>query len=364
MFIFITIFRQLNTALLKTISLLCKPFTRAFIFMLFIFVSFNGLLKAEPLITKVSGNFSDGEIVIVTGSNFGVKDPAKPLIWANFESGNLNATRLGIKSTWDDTQEVSIYANDQLQNSNYCARGNLNTFNSVHFKVSKKHKKHYLYYKERFNFEFSEANCAVHSYFKGPRIWDSSKFLSIYIFYQSEKALSTRTEVSGIKGEDYFADHALPPKENVWYSFEHQTQRNSNAEKSDGTNKIWRNGVLLINHKNVKTHFNGYNEDWENIYLQGYFANGYYCNSSPSIPAYLLFDDIYIDTTWQRVMIGDKQDFSKCTHREIMIPTKWTNEHIEIIVNMGALNSTSIVNYYLFVVDSNGNTNQLQKDNN
>jgi hypothetical protein len=68
-------------------------------------------------------------------------------------------------------------------------------------------------------------------------------------------------------------------------------------------------------------------------------------------------DDIYIDNTQARVMIGNNQNFSLCTHLEIQIPhTTWNDTAIQFTANLGSFNSTEQL--YLFVVDENGNASE------
>lgn len=64
------------------------------------------------------------------------------------------------------------------------------------------------------------------------------------------------------------------------------------------------------------------------------------------------WDDVYIDNSWARVEIGDQQIYDECTHREMQIPTSWSNNSIEISINQGAFQDGGMV--YLFVVDEDG----------
>jgi hypothetical protein len=66
-------------------------------------------------------------------------------------------------------------------------------------------------------------------------------------------------------------------------------------------------------------------------------------------------DDIYVDTTWARVMIGNASTFAASTVREIQIPSAWSNTSITITVNRGAF--TNLNNAFLYVIDSSGTPN-------
>jgi len=64
------------------------------------------------------------------------------------------------------------------------------------------------------------------------------------------------------------------------------------------------------------------------------------------------YDDIYIDNSWARVEIGNNADYNSCTHREIQIPSAWSNNSIAVNVKQGSFASSDKV--YLFVVNEDG----------
>ena len=66
-------------------------------------------------------------------------------------------------------------------------------------------------------------------------------------------------------------------------------------------------------------------------------------------------DDVYIDTTQARVEIGDNPTWGQCTHREIQIPSAWSDTSITVTVNQGSFGSGSKA--YLYVVDADGKVN-------
>ncbi|MCD4791910.1 MAG: T9SS type A sorting domain-containing protein [Bacteroidales bacterium] len=65
------------------------------------------------------------------------------------------------------------------------------------------------------------------------------------------------------------------------------------------------------------------------------------------------WDDMLVQVgTRSRVEIGDNPDWNYCTHREIQIPTAWSNNSITITANQGSFQDDDTA--YLFVVDENG----------
>lgn len=69
--------------------------------------------------------------------------------------------------------------------------------------------------------------------------------------------------------------------------------------------------------------------------------------------AFRYFDDIYIDTTFSRVMLCNNATYANATICEPQIPSAWATEEITATVNLGALTGTG----YLFVFDSDNVAN-------
>jgi hypothetical protein len=67
------------------------------------------------------------------------------------------------------------------------------------------------------------------------------------------------------------------------------------------------------------------------------------------------FTAIYMDNTYYRVMLGNQQNYDDCTILEPQIPSSWTDQSISFTVNLGSLPDTGTG--YLFVFDSENNHN-------
>jgi len=67
-------------------------------------------------------------------------------------------------------------------------------------------------------------------------------------------------------------------------------------------------------------------------------------------------DDIYIDKTRQRVLIGDADSYNNVNHWEVQKPTSWDNNNISVEVFKGSLENYK--NGYIYVFDSNGLVNK------
>src|SRR5437868_286028 len=71
------------------------------------FLSAAGACLAAPVIARVDGEFHDKKRVTILGADFGTKEPAKPLVWADFESG-LQPTDRGRKTAWDEVTNMEV----------------------------------------------------------------------------------------------------------------------------------------------------------------------------------------------------------------------------------------------------------------
>jgi hypothetical protein len=65
-------------------------------------------------------------------------------------------------------------------------------------------------------------------------------------------------------------------------------------------------------------------------------------------------DDLYIDTTWARVEIGNASTYAASTEREIQIPSAWSDAALALTANLGQFANGPA---YLYVFDSTGAVN-------
>ncbi|SNC68263.1 hypothetical protein SAMN04487881_2250 [Marinobacter sp. es.048] len=70
-------------------------------------------------------------------------------------------------------------------------------------------------------------------------------------------------------------------------------------------------------------------------------------------------DDIYIDRSLQRVIIGDSPEYSKLTQYEVQRPISWEDGEIELALFLGEFEDRGTLGgLYVYVFDDQGNVNQ------
>ena len=339
---------------------------------------------ATPVITSVSGSVTQGGTITITGSGFGVKSPAKPYLWAPM-NGNMNPSALGVVSAWAQpaTNEFTYTANCGPAAGTGCAAGipangtsadawaipiyspsyygSGNDWNSYGQQT-------YVYRKSKRNFSYTNNGSTN---VKLIRMWgtSSSQFLTYPDFYWS--VFNGRIGVEQIP-QISTNDFTMVPATvataegpvNQWYSEEYEVKSNSGPTTADGDFRVAINGGAdLMSFPNYQ---------WENntITLKAASGSGgdgtmkvlypvhfVYENGGNWIPAasgsQIWAADVYADTTWARVMVGNSPTFSATSDREIQIPVAWSNGSIQAQVNINAFPAGQKM--YLFVVDSSEN---------
>lgn len=70
------------------------------------------------------------------------------------------------------------------------------------------------------------------------------------------------------------------------------------------------------------------------------------------------FGEIYMDSTLQRVAIGNAASWDKVSHSEIQLPDSWSGNSIRFKARLGALENVDPRTLYIYVFDENGVVNQ------
>lgn len=67
--------------------------------------------------------------------------------------------------------------------------------------------------------------------------------------------------------------------------------------------------------------------------------------------AIIYTEDMYIDTSWARVELGNASTYTASTHREIQVPTSWADGSVSVTFHPGTFTAGTTV--YLYVTDAN-----------
>jgi hypothetical protein len=332
-------------------------------FFIIFFLSY-GEAFAVPGISKFNGTFINNEIISITGSEFGNKPIASPLKWEQFEgTGAIAGKDIGSAGYWDTYNSITTF-NNTLQRTN---NSSLNAKSVVEGDVLKDGPFH------RENVGFATTlktyiNMWVYiNYVTGDG--GGNDQLKLWRIHKDKDHASRPVLSFNLVTVDYvYAKSAIPNmfrgdgsnqyiswfvashwREGRWINIELE-YKDSTINIADGGHTIWYSKASGAMEKRT-----------QNPYVTRTDAKTIDCvslgyqivNMGDVGEAITYWDDIYIDNSWARVVIGDNVDYDSCTHREIQIPTAWSDKTITVSVNQGTFKSGDTA--YLFVVDANGN---------
>lgn len=118
------------------------------------------------------------------------------------------------------------------------------------------------------------------------------------------------------------------------------------TNQTSGYVKVWNNGVLVMNYSGPTDKYAGTARS-ESV---GGYARMY---GQPNNWRY--WNDVYLDYTRSRVLLANNATLTSATIREIQIPSSWSNGSINATMNLGKFTTGQTA--YLFVLDSTGVSN-------
>lgn len=357
---------------------------KKYIFLIIIFFGFFGLAKiseAVPSVSGVSGTVSHGESVTISGSGFGTKSTAAPIIYDDFENYESNQP-LGDTAIWEartttiDDDFVISSTNQRNQSSSKNIVADISRpdddadeawINDIGFAQTGKA---YVNFWVRMNFGTGTASGYQIKMFRlavgiednanaiYPTLalmhWTHNYFPVAGGYTQSYHQLYYGDGTSELF---YFSNNSFNLIEDstpVWVNVSTQLYEGDyNTENAELT--YWASkpdGGITAKNQDAGFLYRKTTDHVDAIGLHNYIGTG-------GTATTLYYDNFYIDNSWARVEIGDNADYDSCTHREIQIPSSWVDGSIAINVNQGSFSDSDTA--YLFVVDESGTVSSGQE---
>lgn len=310
------------------------------ILLLFVLISFCLSLPAlaAPSVTGVSGTISHGSQITLNGSGFGTKNPAAPLLWANFESGNISPNNIGQKTSWDGIDGFSINTTNQFSEvSKYNSVGAFGPTDwSCNFEVSQSYWSKIYQYQKRY---FTAPTTTNQKFW---RLWPANNAGNDFVAAWNGGVGRCLNEQEDWGGKATYQGE--PTTAGMWHTEEFKWTLGTPGQD----NGLWeyvRNG----NQEQYRNDVNNIANNMQTLSIDNYYSD------HPASGSKVYLDDIYIDNTFSHVMLGNASTYTASTHREIQIPTAWTANSITLTANQGSFTSGSQA--YLYVFDSTGAVN-------
>lgn len=320
---------------------------------------------AAPVIQNAS---KSSNTITISGSGFGSKATAAPLIFDNFESGANGQSIPGRAPTittlnsgswvWDGTAAggtaLPVYSTaNQRPGSVASALSDMNdTQWNKSLSVSSQQP------------EYFASWWMYYDHYAGS-VSRNTKPWVIYGNNQDEPHaysgwgdLSDSSLRSAIADSNYndpntsYGNPSTPNFYGKWFKFELYLKQ-STPNVANGVYKVWitepgQPRKLALNRDPVVT------RSINNVWSQFTFM-GAYCDSSPGDRKYKIYaDDFYFDKTQARVELGNASTYDTSTIREIQPASSWSTGQITTTINKGALPYGTA---YVYIIDSNGSVN-------
>jgi len=319
--------------------------------------------NADPAVSAVSGTFSHGGTVTISGTGFGDKSPAKPQVWAPFDGGSVAAdatlssgSLINSSSYYEIDATSNPHSNSTYSVSNIAMTNGDKTAADLRTYVSSG--SGFMFMRRKFpSGLFAQVT-------NGKFLWwwptppDGSTctgqvpgYVNMIFDYLSAGGYNMNISYQG--GSQVQPTGYTPPDSGAWQTWEVQAKKGT-ANNYDGVHKWWVDGTLRSNRTNILNVTTAYPKDTFCTFL----VQDFWTNTAGGGRTFWIdnakdyVDDLYIDTTWSRVMIGNASTYDASTHREPLIPTAWTATEITAYFNQGSFGDGETV--YVFVVDSNG----------
>lgn len=326
---------------------------------------------AAPSVSGVSGTITHGNTITISGSGFGSKGSAAPVVWddcsgtdpyakwdINYNSGSSASYVGGYRTPAALGRGVSLphsRATKYFCGAHYPggAQSGSNVGLAKIRTVSSYPCYTYISYYNRIdpNYDWSPSSTDDNfkeydwSYGSWPYGSESNWYIEWYYPLVSN--------CWHLNDDSLNENPMLMRPTSGWYMGTHWNAKSSwakieiaivhSASDSVGSVKVWENGTLKVDFDGSNTFsstgtytelIGGYARDWDD-------DNWRY------------WVDIYYDHSLQRILIGNASTLSACTTlREVQIPSTWSDTSITATVNQGGFADAATA--YLYVFDATG----------
>lgn len=384
---------------------------------LFLVLYHTNLVHANPLVSAVSGTVGHSLPITISGSNFGTKSSATPLMWDDGESGTAGIAPDSTPNAFSQVGYSQVMPQPSREGDNISESYQMKyrdvNYSPVSQQVAGPHNRSTKYmvggheslpndgardvtltvatpsaYSDRWFMQFYYrvdpgwsspcigSNHKITVYQDGTAAYASGNNQYVYNDFGDTmpcsnsdtirmKVMGRAPAIGGLKNE---TPDTSPP----WFQYGQNSSDNPRLDwvkirmeiaQDTGFVHLYVNETMVWGGSGNPNFFTGSGtEDLNFNGIRSITAGGYHAtNNATSYPNkqsgndYRYFDDVYIDSTLSRVMIGNSSIYSACTILEPQIPSTWSETSITARVNLGKLLDSEIA--YLYVFDANNNHN-------
>ncbi len=316
---------------------------------------------AQPTVSGASGTWSNAQTVTITGSSFGTKSAAAPLVWEDFadqSAGSLLSHGINASNNADNLRHAFARYNARVDFKGSAPNGDHGYYSYEGTTASKWFVQYWIKLAANWQWgtgTYGTANDGLANvkFFRmfptGSRNYTNTG----YAYHGFGDSILRFSENAGDTYLNTSLKSLLPV--NSWHSIQIEFGENSGAGAADGRMRLWIDGRLIDSIDNFVTNASG---DGSAVnkrpYVIGLFDSWPTSDANVSnMNAY--YTDIYVDNTFSRVEIGNASTYNACTLREVQIPTSWAAGSVGVRVNQGSFTAGQTA--YVYVIDATGRVN-------
>ncbi|WP_323753759.1 hypothetical protein [Marinobacter sp.] len=309
---------------------------------------------AVPSISNVSQVADPSPKLSITGSGFTSKPQPQPLYYFDFEDATKSQSQKSfilspLNATGTITSQTTPYGTGHALRYPVTNDHSATVLPRIDFDQAPD--RMYVYYHRRYDFSIADSSTWGPNglNLKPNRFW-SRDGNNIVLGYQGKEGANSGRMIAEYTGNGgtLWIGRSLGQVKDEWIQEEIVYQA-SDLNVQNGIFDIIRNGTLPYQRKwRMRTN------DRPGKYSQLYFdqiSNG--VNASKGLNIY--YDNIYVDNSYNRVLISQSSTYSSANKRLIQVPTMWNENRIEVHLNTGGMPLNSL---YVYVVDKDGNVNE------
>lgn len=306
------------------------------------------LALAAPSVSGTSGTASSGQTLTISGNGFGSKSTAAPLLWDDFEAGTAgnviagSAARVG---KWDGSNASVKYTTAKVHAGNKAAFHDF--ISNYNASLNKDGSFPRLYMDFWILTDYVDRQSRN---WKPWRLYGDNDSLQLDYVWLCNGQLGNRVEEKAGWSMGDWGGNGY--SKNTWMHIQ-LVYGASSPGGADGTIRHTIDGQTYgMNSGAVMTRKTSAN--FNQVRIGHYWAQDGIDGCSSNGGARVYVDNVYLDTSWARVELGNASSYAASTKREIQVPTAWSDSSVKINVNTGTFTAGSTA--YLFVTDANNNT--------
>ncbi len=314
---------------------------------------------AAPSVNSADGTFSQGQSINISGSGFGTKPTAAPVLWDTVDNipsysglSDGNSIPVGGSNPWPSPYGNSSGKNYVKYNTNDGQRG----VSSAQYKATNQTTAYldgltwpatgYTYVSWWWKTDTNVGGGDHSSKFL--RMSDASDEVNRTFSWTQRQDYVYDTSSScdfvnqyGVDFQNYCSDFSYTYSQpvNTWVFFEAWF----NSKNQTYTLRMNGSKIRTTSYSPGTTSFN---ELWK----IGFDGGG---NSPPSITWWM--DDIYVDNSFSRVMLGNAPTYDSSTHFEMQPLSSWSEGSITAKFNQGSFANGATA--YIYIIDASGAVN-------